>query len=217
MLFLVVALVGQEETQEPPAPPPSAAGTIAPLAEAPQTRRDAGTEGSSDPQVGGAKQHPLPVSEPQLIDIPAIDVSSAVFAVGKDANGTIAVPQPGPDLNKAAWYESSVTPGQPGPSVIIGHVDTTEGPSIFWRLGDLRPGDAVSVTREDGNVAKFTVDGVRDYPDRNDFPTALVYGGDLSRSTTRIVTCTNFDTETRTYLGNTVVFAHLTDVDKPQT
>lgn len=215
VMVLFIALRGQESA---PQPPSSASGRIDAPTSTPPSSTDGGkgssTATSEPPQVGGAKQHPLPVSTPQHIDIPSIGVDSAVISVGKNADGTIEVPQPGPDLDKAAWYEQSPTPGRPGPSVIVGHVDTTAGRSVFFELGNLRPADTIHVTRDDGIAVTYTVDGVRAYPDKSDFPTELVYGGDLSSPTLRLVTCSNFDQETGHYLGNTVVFAHLTNVDK---
>lgn len=208
VVALLVAWRAQQSS--PPQPPASAAGTVNPAtSSSPPTGKDTTT-----PDVGGAREHPLPVSEPRRIDIPAIDVHSDVVAVGKNADGTIEVPQPGPDLDKAAWYDESQSPGRIGPSVMIGHVDTTEGPSIFYDLGDLRPGDQIQVARADGSSVTFTVDGVRDYPQKSDFPTALVYGGDLSRPSLRLVTCSNFDAETGHYVGNLVVFAHMTAVHR---
>ncbi|MEP6666614.1 MAG: class F sortase [Nocardioidaceae bacterium] len=211
---VVAAVRGQ---QAAPTAPASAAGTINSPGASSSGTGTGGTQDPTDIQVGRAKQHPLPVSPPRHIDIAAIGVHSAVISVGKNPDGTLEVPQPGPDLDKAAWYEHSVTPGRPGPSVIIGHIDTTAGPSVFFRLADLRPGDEVAVTREDGIAVTYTVDGVRNYPDKSDFPTALVYGGDLSHPGLRLVTCSNFDSETGHYLGNSVVFAHLTDIHKPKT
>jgi hypothetical protein len=50
-----------------------------------------------------------------------------------------------PLTDEAAWYKYSPTPGQPGPSVIEGHVDSLRGgPSVFFRRGALRPGDLLA-------------------------------------------------------------------------
>ncbi|MDP3892660.1 sortase [Nocardioides sp.] len=161
------------------------------------------------PDVEPAKQVPLGPSEPIEIEIPAIGVESDVFAIGKTADGALAVPQPGPNLDKAAWFENSPTPGQPGPAIIEGHVATEEsGPSIFYDLADLRPGDDVRVARQDGTVAVFTVDALREF-DKSAFPTQLVYGGDLSQPTLRLITCSGFDPSVGRHTGNLVVFASL--------
>jgi sortase (surface protein transpeptidase) len=155
---------------------------------------------------------PLPASVPTTIDIPAIDVHSDVISIGTAPDGTLAVPQPGPDLNKAAWYTNSVTPGQDGPSVIEGHIDSVYGPSVFFELGALRPGNTIGISRTDGSRTVFTVNAVRSYASHAAFPTDDVYGADLAHPTLRLITCSNFDQSTGHYVGNTVVFAHLTSI-----
>lgn len=154
----------------------------------------------------------LPASKPTHIDIPAINVHSPVIPIGKAGDGGLAVPQPGPHLNDVAWYKNSPTPGQLGPSVLEGHIDTLQGPSVFLYLADLTPGDTISIARADDNVAVFTVNAVRSYPTHHAFPTRLVYGagGDLDHATLRLITCANFDDSTGHYEGNTIVYAHLT-------
>lgn len=166
---------------------------------------------SSAAPAKSATQRPLLASRPVSISIPTIGVASAVFPIGKAQDGTLKVPQPGPDLDKAAWYKNSPTPGQPGPSVIEGHVDTDRGPSVFFRLGDLRPGDKIEVTRADNRVVTFTVKRLQIYP-KERFPTELVYGGDLGTPTLRLITCSGFDNDIDTYTGNLLVFAELSDV-----
>lgn len=151
----------------------------------------------------------LPESKPASLDIPAIDVHSVVRELGRTPEGTLETPQPGPRYNDAAWYRHSPTPGELGPAILLGHVDSaSEGPSVFFRLGELRAGDRVSVTRRDGSVARFVVDKVRRYP-KADFPTDLVYG-DIDHAGLRILTCGGpFDEVAGHYLDNIVVFASL--------
>lgn len=149
-----------------------------------------------------------------LISIPTIGVRSKISPIGLAPDGTLAVPQPGPDLNRAAWFERSPTPGQPGPAIIEGHVDSDQGPSVFFKLGSLRPGDKIEVLRRDGIEAVFTVNAVRDYP-KSAFPTSVVYGAkDLSVPQLRLITCSDFDPSLRHHTGNEVVFAHLTDTHR---
>jgi sortase (surface protein transpeptidase) len=160
---------------------------------------------------------PLQASVPTTIEIPAIGVHSAVVPIGTAADGTLAVPKPGRDLNKAAWYNKSVTPGQDGPSVIEGHIDSVHGPSVFFQLGALRPGDSIDITRADHSTTVFTVNAVRAYPSHEAFPTQAVYGSDLAHATLRLITCANFDESTGHYVGNLVVFAHLTALHRAGT
>lgn len=148
-------------------------------------------------------------SAPVRLDIPAIDVRSSLLRLGQTSDGALEVPSPGPDYDKAAWYRYSPTPGSLGPAVLLGHVDSAaEGPSVFFRLGELEPGEAISVTRADGSVARFEVDEVRRYP-KNAFPTERVYG-DIDHAGLRILTCGGpFDAAAGHYLDNIVVFASL--------
>lgn len=161
---------------------------------------------------GATGPTPLGPSRPVTITIPAIGVRTVVNPIGLGADGTLDVPQPGPHLDEAAWFENSPTPGQPGPSVIEGHVDSVEGPSVFFRLGDVAPGDRVLVGRADGRTLTFRVDAVRDFLKAR-FPTTLVYGSArLSQPTLRLITCSDFDASIRHHVGNEVVFAHLVHV-----
>ncbi|HYN37224.1 MAG TPA: class F sortase [Actinomycetota bacterium] len=178
--------------------PPSAAGSLGPAAVSPTP--------SENPRPSDA----IPASsKPVSIDIPVIDVHSTLQYLGLTAQGTLQVPAPGPHYNEAAWYKYSPTPGSLGPAVISGHVDSVaQGPSVFFILGDLRRGDKVLVTRADGLVAVFRVDGVRRYP-KDHFPTLLVYGN-TDHAALRLITCGGpFDYATGHYVDNIVVFASL--------
>ena len=150
----------------------------------------------------------LPRSRPVALEIPTIDVDTAVGEVGLNRDGTIQVPPLFAKPSEAAWYRYSPTPGQVGPSVIVGHVDNIYGPAVFFRLGSLAPGNHIKVTLADGTVATFVVDGVRRYP-KASFPTAAVYGP-TDYPALRLITCGGpFDYSTRHYLDSTVVFASL--------
>ncbi|MCY7402624.1 MAG: class F sortase [Nocardioides sp.] len=145
---------------------------------------------------------------PAEIRIPAIGVTSQVTQIGLNPDGTLAVPQPGPDYDKAAWYEGSPTPGQTGPSIIEGHVDSAKnGPSVFYDLGKLTPGATIDITRQDGSVVTFVIDEVTEFP-KDAFPTERVYGN-VDRPELRLITCGGeFDSKRGRYVNNTVVFAH---------
>jgi hypothetical protein len=210
---IAIAVAAQ---QHAPQPSPKAAGTTGPTAAAEGRQIGRREPGAATPKKPGGTKSPavigptLPRSDPVAIAIPAIGVSSGLQDLGLASTGAIAVPQPGPDYNEAAWFDGSPTPGEVGPSVIEGHIDSAAtGPSVFFRLGALVPGDAVDVTLADGTVAVFSVTGVRQYPKAN-FPTGVVYGN-TDFAGLRLITCGGaFDPTTGHYLANTVVFASLT-------
>lgn len=147
-----------------------------------------------------------PPSPPARIVIPKLGVDSRVSSVGLNPDHTMEVPAKGPLYDLAAWYRYSVTPGQQGPSVIIGHIDSAEnGPSVFFRLGALAPGDTVTVTRDDGRTVPFTVYATRSFA-KDAFPTSEVYAGTAGPEL-RLITCSgSFDAGARSYRDNTVVF-----------
>ena len=149
----------------------------------------------------------LPGSAPVALDIPSIDVHSTKFVgLGLAKDGTIEVPR---NAANPGWFTPGPSPGQFGPAVIAGHVDSKKGPAVFYRLGELRRGDRVTVARKDGSVASFVIDRVKQY-DKDKFPTRAVYGNSTNRAELRLITCGGqYDRKTG-YLSNIVAFAHLT-------
>jgi hypothetical protein len=115
----------------------------------------------------------------------------------------------GAHYDLAGWYRYSPVPGALGPAIIAGHVDSAvRGPSVFFKLGSLRPHDTVLVMRADRSVAVFAVDDVHRYPKR-EFPSKLVYGN-TNHAALRLITCGGeFDPATGHYLDNIVVTASL--------
>ncbi|QKW14577.1 class F sortase [Verrucosispora sp. NA02020] len=148
---------------------------------------------------------PLPRADPVEVRIEAIGVRAPLVPVAADASGALEVPS----LDRpqvAGWYRPGASPGEIGNAVLVGHVDSGDGPAVFFELGRLRPGDTVHITRVDATVARFTVDAVEAYP-KERFPTDLVYGpGGLAGL--RLITCGGrFDPARGEYADNVIVFA----------
>ncbi|MGH3263919.1 MAG: class F sortase [Trebonia sp.] len=182
-IAMLVAVLAQRHA---PTPDASAAGAIGSAAKGPTLRES------------------LPVS----VAIPAIGVRSTLLHLGRNKDGTMAVPDLTTSAGKAAWYRYSVTPGQRGTSVIEGHVDSYRGPAVFFRLGALRPGNRVDVTLADGLTAVFRVTGVREYA-KDKYPANIIYAS-ANYAALRLITCGgDFDGETGHYLGSVVVYASL--------
>lgn len=150
----------------------------------------------------------LPRSRPVKVHIPQLFVEAPFVDLGLTPSGGLAAP-PTDDRNLVGWWKDGPTPGERGPAVVAGHVDTTTGPAVFLMLHVLLPGSTVEITREDGTVAVFTVDLVQTFP-KDAFPDRQVYG-DTPDSQLRLITCAGeYDKKTRDYSDNVVVFAHLT-------
>ncbi len=196
--LVVTAALAQEN---PPAPSQDLGTIPVPVAAAPA----AGAAGGQAAAVPLA----LPRSMPVSLAIPAIGVHTSLIKLGLAPDHTLQVPPLTPaGVKQAGWYDRGPTPGQAGPAVIAGHVDSYQGPGVFYRLGALKPGDAIDVTRADGTVADFKVDAVDEYS-KNKFPTQQVYGP-VSYAGLRVITCGGqFDHQTRHYRSNVVIYATL--------
>ncbi len=149
--------------------------------------------------VRAVPRHAAPVR----VDVAGLGIHSLLVDLRKNPDGSVEVPV---DYGIAGWYVGSAHPGDAGPTVLIGHVDSKHGPGIFYAVSRLHPGDPIVVTRADRSRAVFVVQQVQRYAKRA-FPTSSVYRGD-SRASLRLVTCGGaFDSRTGHYLDNTVVFA----------
>ena len=188
-------------------PPPGSTGIAAPAARADATPSSPASAAPAQPPSSAA---PLVLqrSVPTRIEIPSIGVDSALMQLGLTKSGTLQVPPFDKDA-PAGWYRGSPTPGELGPAVILGHVDTYKaGPVVFYRLAQLRPGNRVLVHRADGTIAPFMVDRVENLPKAR-FPRLEVYGN-TDRPELRLITCGGeWNPKVHDYSENTVVFAHL--------
>jgi hypothetical protein len=142
-------------------------------------------------------------ARPVRIEIPSIGVDAPIVPLGLNPDRTLAVPS---DFGDAGWWTGGPRPGERGPAVIVGHVDSYTGPAVFFRIDDLPPGARIAVVRRDGTRARFVVLGSERYPKQR-FPTARVYGRTRDAQL-RLITCSGvFDRASGHYLDNTVVYA----------
>ncbi len=176
---------------DPPAPPPALPAAVVGATTAPAAA------------VPG-----LDRSAPVKISAESIKLRASVDQIGLAPDGTLEE-QPFSTASHAAWYRLGPAPGQVGPAVIAGHVDTKTNIAVFFYLSKLRPGDRVVITRADARTVTFTVDWLGSFP-KSKFPTQLVYGA-TSYPALRLITCGGpFDHAAGSYRDNIVVFAHLT-------
>ncbi|MFE2533509.1 class F sortase [Streptomyces sp. NPDC059371] len=176
--------------------------------------RPGGTPGTARP--GGASTASRPAAKPARamarsvpvgLRIPAIGVDTPLTRLGLAPDGSVQVP-PVTAHDRAGWYRYSPTPGQKGPSVILGHVTVgSYGDGVFRHLARLRHGDRIVVRLENGGSAGFTVDDVRTVA-KADFPSDAVYG-DVDRPELRLITCGGPRSGSG-YRDNVIVFAALT-------
>ena len=191
LLLAVVACLGVVVALWPPPDAPAAA----PAAE----------EAVPAPVMAGAMAA-AGSAVPTRVQVPSIGVDSSLAALGVDATGALVPPA---DFAQAGWFAPGIVPGDVGPAVVAGHVDSRAGPAVFFRLRELETGDEVVVSRDDGTTVRFAVTAVARYP-KDAFPTAEVYGPTADPQL-RLITCGgDFDRGRRSYADNVVVYARLT-------
>ncbi|MCJ1705257.1 class F sortase [Rathayibacter sp. VKM Ac-2926] len=200
-LAALLLLAGCATAGEEAAPAATPASSAAPATTAPAT---------PSPGDAGALQNPVAAAAPARsavtpvrVVIPAIGVDSTLESLTRDDNGWI---QPPVQVDEAGWYRDGVVPGDIGPSVIAGHVDSRIGPGVFLDLTALVPGDTVDVILSDGSTRTFSVTGSVSVP-KEDFPTEDVYGPSPTPQL-RLITCGGvFDDSYGHYVDNVVVSA----------
>lgn len=170
-----------------------------------EQREEAPRQAPAELQNWAPEGRAATTARPVKVRLPSVGVSSRLERLGLDGDGAIETPT---DWQRAGWYRGGPRPGDVGAAVILGHVDSTTGPAVFYRLRRLRRGDEIRVTRADGSVAVFAVDRLEQHR-KTRFPTDDVYYP-TPEPTLRLVTCGgDFDTQAGSYRDNLVVFATL--------
>ncbi len=164
--------------------------------------------------AGGSVTPPAPVaavaarSVPVELRVPAIGLTVALSTLGLNPDRTVEVPT---DFQRPGWFQLGPSPGQLGSAVILGHVDSYQGPAVFFRLRELTKGDDVEVTLADGAITRFVITDVATFS-KDAFPAERVYGSHGS-SALQLVTCGGaFDRVARSYLSNVVAFTSLVSI-----
>ena len=161
------------------------------------------------PVTDGAASAPgmrLPALEvvPTRVRIPSIEVDANVVDLGIGPDRSLEVPD---DISVTGWYTGRSVPGEIGPSVVVGHVDSAiAGKGVFFDLHRLVAGDSIEIERSDGTIAAFRVTEITTVS-KDEFPTERVYGS-TAQPTLRLITCGgNFDRGVRSYEHNVIVYA----------
>jgi hypothetical protein len=145
-------------------------------------------------------------SSPQRLRIPVVGIDTYFEGpLGLNEKGEVEVPE---SYDEVGWYKYGPTPGELGPAVVLGHVDSYQGPAVFFGLGQLKPGDEIFIERADGKTVTFTVERLERH-EQAGFPTAEVYS-DIDYAGLRLITCTGvYSHTTLRYSHNLIVFARM--------
>jgi sortase (surface protein transpeptidase) len=183
---LILALAGCGSSPAPAAAPPPSAATSPP----------ATIQSTEDGR-------PKPVK----VRIPKIAAESTLAEAGLDANQAIEVP-PVSEPMQAAWYKFSQVPGDPGPAILLGHVDGNKKPGIFYRLHEMKAGDEIFVERKDGKTLRFVASRTEQVA-KDKLPEDAIYGTTTDPEL-RLITCGGvFDKAEHSYKDNIIVYAKL--------
>lgn len=196
----------------PTATPDAGAASSAPVPASTASANTAVTPPPSPSPEAAPAAEQLPsvmaASAPATLTIPSISVRTDLIHLGLEENGSLKVPQDDGNGAPASWYDGSPTPGERGPSVLLGHVNSPNGRGgIFADLRKLTPGAEIIVSRADGSTAVFIVDRGALYP-KDGFPTFEVYGN-TPGSELRLITCDGYDSATGEFDDNYVIYATL--------
>lgn len=144
---------------------------------------------------------------PLHLTIPTIGVSTPLVLLGLNEDRTVEVPT---EWGRAGWFRLGPVPGQRGSSVILGHVDSADGPAVFADLSTMRSPDRVDVVLSNDTIVSFEVTDVETYANA-DFPAERVYAGTTRARELNLVTCGGeYDQERGGYQSNVVVFTRRT-------
>jgi hypothetical protein len=142
-------------------------------------------------------------ADPVRLYVEAIGVDAPIIPLGRDGSGALEVPDA---TDETGWWTGGPEPGEQGPAVVAGHVDSRRGPAVFYRLAELRPGDVIDVVRADGTQLRFTVQRTERHA-KAAFPTDPVYAP-TAGAELRLISCGGaFDRSSGHYLDNVIVFA----------
>ncbi|MQA15921.1 MAG: class F sortase [Pseudonocardiaceae bacterium] len=142
-------------------------------------------------------------ADPVRVRVPAVGIDAPVGPLFMNDKGVLAAPE---SFEAAGWWHDGPEPGEIGPAVVAGHVDSYRGPAVFFRLDEIAPGDEIFIDRADGSTVAFVATRTERHP-KDEFPTEAVYGG-TPEPQLRLITCGGaFDDEQRRYLANVIVYA----------
>ncbi len=200
--LLVAGCAGDAGAGGGPSPAaPTAAPTSTPTAAA--SRADPSTNAPR------ARTGPRPLPKERKVSVSSVEIDAITVKTGRletlrtDGDGVLEAPK-NPD--RAGWYAGGTVPGETGPAVIAGHVDSTTGPAVFFRLREVHRGDTIKVGLSDGTSTTFVADRVITAP-KDGFPTDTVFGP-TPDAELRLITCGGpYDRKVGGYVDNTIVFA----------
>ena len=123
----------------------------------------------------------------RYLKIPKLGVYARVLQVGITSDGALGTPS---NVYDTAWYTGSAKPGQPGATLIDGHVSSWTTHGIFYGIKTLVAGDNIQIVRGDGTVLTYQVVKVQVYDSDNVDMRAAITPITAGKSGLNLITCT---------------------------
>ncbi|WP_188943887.1 class F sortase [Nakamurella endophytica] len=146
----------------------------------------------------------VPSGPPATLQLPRLGVTADVAPiVSKD--GVLQIPE---NVGTVGWWLYSAVPGAArGSTVLAGHIDSAvQGPGALYRLGELGPGDRITVTTANGAEVAYVVQARHVYVKSQGLPADL--WDQQGRPRLVLISCGGpFDAAQRSYQDNIVVYA----------
>lgn len=167
-------------------------------------------ESVSEEPIAATYKWPGKPDEPKYISLPTISTEGFVENVGLAKNQEIQVPS---NIHTVGWFNQSAKPGQPGISVIDGHVDGTTKPGIFRRLSELKPGDQFTVRLGDESTKTYRVLNIETVDTAAALSVLFSQAPDVT-SQLNLITCSGtFNKQSKTYDKRVIVSATFVNAD----
>lgn len=142
---------------------------------------------TTKPTAKEISQYNVAPDDPRYLKIPKLHVDARVLQVGVTKSGALGTPS---NVFDTAWYAASAKPGQPGATLIDGHVSSWTTHGVFYGLKDLVPGDGIQIVRGDGAVINYQVVKTQVYGANNVDMQAAVTPITPGKSGLNLITCT---------------------------
>ena len=141
--------------------------------------------------------------QPRLLKLPRLQKQAYLQRINTDSVGRLVAPT---NIGLAGWYINSAKPGEAGLSIIDGHVSGRYKPGVFKRLNELRPGDRIIVQYGNRSERQFTVTSSQQMSEQKASEVLFHQSPDI-KSQLNLITCANYDRQTKSYRDRIIVVA----------
>jgi LPXTG-site transpeptidase (sortase) family protein len=138
------------------------------------------------PSHVAVKSYTVPADHPRYLKIPELNIEARIMAVGLTKDHAIGTPS---DVYDTAWYDQSSLPGQPGVTLIDGHVSSWTTDGVFYHLNLLTAGDKITIQLGDNTSLNYTVVKTQIYSNNDVDMNALLSPITQGVSGLNLITC----------------------------